>query len=92
MTFFEFEAFVGYIKLDRVFFWRKAVRLLLNRLLIPSKSAFVDVMLNNEKEEKPLEEKERTDVRRWIQLLRKRSGHTSMISNAEGLRRQGASA
>lgn len=54
MTFFEFEAFVGYIKLERVFFWRKALRLLLSMLLIPSRSAFVDVMLNNEREERPL--------------------------------------
>ena len=54
MTFFEFEAFVGYIKLERVFFWRKALRLLLSILLIPSKSAFVDVMFNSESEERPL--------------------------------------
>ena len=51
MTFFEFEAFVGCIKFDKVFLWRRAVRLLLSKLLIPSKSGFVDT---SEREDKPL--------------------------------------
>ena len=43
-------------------------------------------------DEKPLDEKEKKEVMRWLQLLHERSAHTSMISIAEGLRRQGASA
>ena len=43
-------------------------------------------------DDKPLDELEKKEVMRWIQLLHERSAHTSMISIAEGLRRQGASA
>ena len=43
-------------------------------------------------EEKLMDEKEKKEVMRWIQLLHERSAHSSMISIAEGLRRQGASA
>ena len=44
------------------------------------------------KEEQPLDEEEKKEVMRWIQLLHERSAHSSMISISEGIRRQGASA